>query len=84
MTGKHQMKGTRVEHECRNDLDTPTAYICLRPVRHVILEERFDFWALGGTIGRRLAKCRVFLAGFCEDDVDLAAILNEVVTVAGA
>ena len=25
MTGKHQMKGTRVGRECRNDLDTPTS-----------------------------------------------------------
>ena len=25
MTGKHQMKGTRVGRECKNDLDTTTA-----------------------------------------------------------
>ena len=28
MTGKHQMEGTRVGHECRNNLGTPTDHIC--------------------------------------------------------
>ena len=30
MTGKHQMKGTRVGRECRNNLDTPTVGSRLR------------------------------------------------------
>ena len=60
MTGKHQMKGTRVGHEYRNDLDTPTGCWVVVRVRDVFLVAREG---CGGGWDRD-GRCRSLPAGF--------------------
>ena len=46
MTGKHQVKGTRVERECRNDLDNLTASLVNRSNNKKVIEEQLPILPL--------------------------------------